>query len=154
MFAWLGIPYLADVARLENAWVEAYHAEDASAAGLADLAVLDAEALPNGRIVLHPAVRLLHLSTPAASIWASYQDGAEPPPHSRRSEDVLVTRPEVERVRPNPAACGYAFANRLQEGATLEAAAKALAAPDEFGTHLVGLVAAGAVKSIVSGERR
>ena len=40
---------LADVARLENAWVEAYHAEDAPAAGLADLAALSAEALPNAR---------------------------------------------------------------------------------------------------------
>src|SRR5271157_2625104 len=60
---------LADVARLENAWVEAYHAEDAPAAGLADLAVLSAEALPNARVALHPAARLLSLATPAASIW-------------------------------------------------------------------------------------
>ncbi len=67
---------LADVARLENAWVEAYHAEDAAAAALADLAALDAEALPSARIVLHPAARILSLATPAASTWASSQDGA------------------------------------------------------------------------------
>jgi hypothetical protein len=48
---------------------------------------------------------------------------------------------------------GYAFAKRLQEGATLEAAAETLADPDEFGSHLVGLVSAGAVKAIHVGER-
>ena len=36
----LDLPYLADVARLENAWVEAYHAEDATAAAIGDLAAL------------------------------------------------------------------------------------------------------------------
>ena len=50
----------------------------ADAAALSDLAALDAGVLPNARIALHPAVRLLRFATPAASIWASYQDGAEP----------------------------------------------------------------------------
>ena len=37
-FPGLGPPYLVDLARLENAWVDAYHAEDAPTVGLADLA--------------------------------------------------------------------------------------------------------------------
>ena len=144
---------LADVARLENAWVEAYHAEDAPAAALVDLAALDAEALPNARIALHPAARLLGLATPAASIWASCQDGAEPVPPPERSEEVLIARPEADvSVRILPAA-GFVFAKRLQEGVTLAEAAEALIEPDAFGTHLVGLVAAGAVASIIPGER-
>jgi hypothetical protein len=152
-FSGLGIPYLADLARLENAWVESYHAEDASAAGLADLAVLDANSLSSAEIVLHPAAHLLRLATPAASIWAAFQDGAQLPPNPTRSEDVLLTRPEADvSVRILPA-CGYAFAKRLQEGTRLDAAAESLADPDEFGSHLVGLVAAGAVKAIYVGKR-
>ncbi|HEX9168895.1 MAG TPA: DNA-binding domain-containing protein, partial [Roseiarcus sp.] len=51
-------PCLADLARLENAWVEAYHAEDAVAATLAELAALTPDCLPGTRIVFHPAARL------------------------------------------------------------------------------------------------
>ena len=39
-------PRLADVARLENAWVEAYHAEDAPAATIGELAALRPNSLP------------------------------------------------------------------------------------------------------------
>ena len=39
-------PCLADVARLENAWVEAYHAEDAPAATIGELAELSPDCLP------------------------------------------------------------------------------------------------------------
>ena len=45
----LDLPYLADVARLENAWVEAYHAEDKTAVTIGDLAGLSHEALPGAR---------------------------------------------------------------------------------------------------------
>ena len=152
-FSEFGPPCLVDVARLENAWVEAYHAEEAPTVVLADLADLDPEALPNARIALHPAVRLLRLATPAASIWASYQVGAEPVPHSDHKEDALVARPEADvSVRVLPP-CGYAFAKRLQEGGTLAEAVETLPDPDEFGSHLVGLVAAGAVRSFVAGQR-
>jgi hypothetical protein len=188
-----GLGPVADVARLENAWVEAYHAEDAPAAAPAELAALEAQDLPDARITLHPAARLLSLASPAASIWASRQNGAAPaqplssPAERGRGtmrsmvegersgadtpstalcavplprcageeigEDVLVARPEADvSVRVLPPA-GYIFAKRLEEGATLAAAAAALPDPDAFGTHLVGLVAAGAILSIIPGER-
>ena len=66
-------PALADVARLENAWVEAYHAEDAGVATVGELAALSPDCLPGTRIVFHPAARLLRFATPAASVWASAQ---------------------------------------------------------------------------------
>lgn len=153
-FPGLGLPYLADVARLENAWVDSYHAEEAPTVALPDLACLDPEALPHAQITLHSAVRLLRLSTPAASIWASYQDGAEPNPHRpEQDEDVLITRPEANVSVCILPPCGYAFAKRLQEGATLAAAVETLPDLDEFGSHLVGLVASGGVRSIFFGER-
>ena len=152
--AWEGTDArLADVARLENAWVEAYHAADAAAATLGDLAELRPDCLPEARIAFHPAARILRFSTPAASIWASAQGcaGAAEPIRDI-AEDVLVTRPDADvRVRILPP-LGYDFALELKEGATLIEAALALNHPAfDFGTHLVGLVESGAVASIIPG---
>jgi hypothetical protein len=144
-------PCLADVARLENAWVEAYHAADAAVATIGGLAELSPDLLPGVRIAFHPAARLLRFSTPAASIWASAQSGDGPgAPKQGSGEDALVTRPDADvRVRVLPP-LAYDFALRLREGATLIEAALALNDPAfEFGTHLVGLVESGAVASVI-----
>jgi hypothetical protein len=145
-------PCLADLARLENAWVEAYHAEDATAATVAGLAGLSPDLLPGTRIAFHPAARILRLSTPAASLWASAQSGGPAAPIDGSPEDALVTRPDADvRVRILPP-LGYDFAMRLREGATLIDAAGALDDPTfDFGTHLVGLIESGAVASLVPG---
>jgi hypothetical protein len=144
---------LADVARLENAWVESYHAEDEVTAVVADLAALSPNSLPEARIAFHPAARLLRFSTPAASIWAAAQGCAVlAEPVADVAEDALVTRPDADvsvRVLPPLA---YDFALRLKDGATLIEAAEAMSDPAfDFGTHLVGLVEAGAVASLIPG---
>jgi hypothetical protein len=147
-------PCLPDVARLENAWVEAYHAEDAPAATIGALAELSPDCLPGTRIAFHPATRLLRFSTPAASIWASRQGGDGPAaPVQAMAEEALVTRPDSEvRVRILPP-LGYEFALSLREGATLAEAALGLDdAEFDFGTHLVGLVESGAVASLIPGS--
>ena len=144
----------ADVARLENAWVEAYHAEDAGVATVADLGALGIEALPQTRIAFHPAARFLRLLTPAASAWAAYQDGADPTaPITFIPEDALITRPDCDvRVRVLPA-LAYDFARSLRDGATLMDAALALNDPTfDLGTHLVGLVESGALAAILPGR--
>ncbi len=144
---------LADLARLENAWVEAYHAGDAPAATIGDLAALGPESLPEARVAFHPAARILRFSTPAASIWASAQSCAgAAEPAGNIAEDVLITRPDADvRVRILPP-LGFDFALKLSEGATLIEAALALDDPAfDFGTHLVGLVESGAVASLMPG---
>jgi hypothetical protein len=143
-----------DVARLENAWVEAYHAEDAPVAAIGDLGKLDPAALPRTRVEFHPAAFLLRFATPAASIWAAHQSGARTGAPARRlGEDALVTRPGQDvSVRVLPPS-GYEFAASLRGGATLIEAAEAVNVPDfDFGAHLVGLVESGAVASIINGE--
>ncbi len=152
--AWEGTDLrLADLARLENAWVEAYHAADAAAATLGDLAELRPDCLPEARIAFHPAARILRFSTPAASIWASAQGCAGPAEPIRDiAEDALVTRPDTDvRVRILPP-LAHDFALKLREGATLIEAALALDDPAfDLGTHLVGLVESGAVARIIPG---
>jgi hypothetical protein len=143
---------LADVARLENAWVEAYHAEDASVATVVDL-VLSPDCLPGTRIAFHPAAKLLRFATPAASVWSAQQSDRPAAPIERAGEDALITRPDCDvRVRVLPP-LAYDFALRLREGATLlEAAAALNDAGFDFGRHLVGLVESGAVASIIPGR--
>jgi hypothetical protein len=145
---------LADVARLENAWVEAYHAEDAGAATVGELAALSPDCLPATRIVFHPTARLLRFATPAASVWASAQSSDRPAAvFEGIGEDALITRPDCEvRVRVLPPG-GYAFALKMRDGATLIEAFTALDDPAfDFGTHLVGLVESGAVASVIPGR--
>jgi len=142
-----GLPYLPDVARVENAWVEAYHAAEATPLGIADLAAVGPESLGELRFDFHPAVRLLRLAHPAASIWAAHQGAGEPrAPEDWRPEDVLVVRPNADvEVRILPPG-GWEFASALQAGASLAEAAAPLAAEGlDPGPHLVGLIEAGAV---------
>ena len=145
-----GVPYLADVARLETAGVSAYPAAAAAPLGLADLAAVDPERLGELRFVFHPAVRLLRLAHPAASIWAAHQGASEPrAPEHWRAEDAMITRPHADvdvRILPRG---GYDFAAALLSGAALADAAAPLAAESlDPGPHLVGLVEAGAIANI------
>jgi hypothetical protein len=86
-----GLPYLADVARLERAWVEAYHAAEA-----APLAAGGSNAAQHLR--LHPAVRLVRSTFAILAIWEANRPGAEPQPLalSDQGENVLVMRPGAE----------------------------------------------------------
>jgi hypothetical protein len=145
---------LADVARLENAWVEAYHAEDASVATVGELGSLSPDCLPGTRIAFHPAARLLRLATPAATVWASAQvSNGSVAPTEGLGEEALITRPDCDvRVRVLPP-LAYDFDLKMREGATLIEALTALDDPAfDFGTHLVGLVESGAVASIIPGQ--
>ena len=150
----LDLAYLGDLARLENAWVEAYHAKDSPVATIADLGKLNPTALPRAQFEFHPATFLLRFAAPAASIWAAQQNDAQSDAPTRLlGEDALVTRPEADvSVRILPPS-GYEFAASLRDGATLIEAAETVQLPDfDVGTHLVGLVESGAIAAIIAGE--
>src|SRR3546814_9129893 len=63
------LPYLADVARIERAWIEAYHAAEAPALDPAALARFTPDELPPLRLRLHPSVRLVRPRFPALTLW-------------------------------------------------------------------------------------
>jgi hypothetical protein len=141
------LAYLADVARLENAWVEAYHAADATPLALAGLAGFDAESLAKACAIFHPAARLLNSRHPIASIWTAHQGVAEPAPITEwRGEAALIARPgEDVRVRLLPEG-GYAFAEALLRGASIGEAHDSIGLENfDAGAHLVGLIEAGAL---------
>ena len=146
------LAYLADVARVENAWVEAYHSAEAEPLTVAALASIDPTTFVDLRFAFHPAARLLRSDHPAASIWAGHQgEGEAKAPVDWRGEDILVTRPDADvRLRILPAG-GYSFALALQGGVSLGEAHSAT----DFegfrpGSHLIGLIEAGAISRLSS----
>lgn len=85
---WLADPLAADVARVEWAWLESYHAAEARALALTDLAGLDEAALLDLAVRRHPAARVVTLKSKAAPLL-----------DSGFASDVmalLVTRPDAE----------------------------------------------------------
>jgi hypothetical protein len=69
------LPYLPDVARLEWAWHQAFHAADALAFDFARLGAVPAEQHATLRFVLHPSARLLASDFPVVRIFEINQEG-------------------------------------------------------------------------------
>ncbi len=151
------LPYLPDVARIERAWREAYHAADAEPLTAEDFATVDADSVAGVGLALHPSLRLLRSRFPAQTIWTmNASDGEVRPVDLAQAEDTMIVRPdaevEVRRVPPG----GAAFVAALQRGARLgEAAAQAMADDARFDLvgNISGLIAAGAVVGIVRNDR-
>ena len=100
------VPYLRDVARLERAWVEAYHSAEAPLIKPDQLGGLGPDLFPTIRLFLHPSVRVLQSSFPVVTIWQMNVEGCAPSPVDieRSAEDALVVRPVAEvEVRRLPA---------------------------------------------------
>jgi len=145
-----GVRYLADVARVEAAWTRAYHAEDAAALAVADLAAIPAEDLGATTLVRHPAAELVRSPHPAGSIWGAHQVETVEQPRDWNAEAVLIIRPAMDvsvTVVPQRDAV---FAEALFAGGTLAEAAQAALDADQdfdFGAALVGLVSLGAFRA-------
>ena len=92
-----GLPYLADVARLEWAVHACFHAEDKAALDVTRLAdVAEPERL---RFELHPAVRLVASSHPVAAIHAANGPGRDGTPETAEGPDWLLVRRAGIEVR-------------------------------------------------------
>lgn len=93
-----GLAYLADVARLELARHQAFHAKDCKALEPEMFQQLGVGYLLGCRLSLHPSLRLLKSRWAVHSIWAAHQ--AEQVNLERvqldKSEAVLILRPETE----------------------------------------------------------
>ncbi|PSM18929.1 DNA-binding domain-containing protein [Nitratireductor sp. StC3] len=146
------LPWLGDVARIERAWLDAYHAADRAPLAPAKLASVPHDALPALRFEPHPAMRIVRSAYPAVTIFAANRaSGPVGKILERDGEDALVTRPALEVfVRRLPPG-GAAFLTLLCAGKPLgEAAAKASEAEPRFdlGANIAGMMEAGAFADI------
>jgi hypothetical protein len=144
------LPYLSDVARIERAWTEAYHASEASPISLSAFAAITPDRLPAVTLVLHPSVRIVHSRFPALTIWQMNIDGGVPGPVDLAAggESALVVRPRAGvEVRSIPNG-GPEFIHALASGRPVLAAfEEAIAADPSFdlSANLSDLMQVGAV---------
>lgn len=104
------LPYLADVARLEWAYVSAFHAADVSALPAHILAerLAQPERLAATCLRFAPHVRLIRSDFAVVSLWHAHQTDAELSAIDwSQAEAALVVRPELE-VQVIPLACSTA----------------------------------------------
>jgi len=151
------LPYLADVARIERAWTEAYNAAEATPLPPAALAAIDPGRLAEARLRLHPSLRVARSRFPALTIWRMNAKDGIPAPVDLQSggEDCLVMRPAAEVAVHALPPGGAAFVLRLAAGAALGAAAEAALADDErfdLSATLALLLSAGAFTDVDFGN--
>jgi hypothetical protein len=143
------LTYLADVARIERAWSEAYHSREAEPLSPAAFATGPVEHVADLRLELHPSLRIVRSGFPALSIWRMNVGDGVPGPIDLDAggEDALVVRPAADvEVRAMPPGGGE-FVRALACGGSLgEATNSALLASPGFAlaAHLAALIAAGA----------
>ena len=110
------LPWLADVARLESSWTQAYHAAEAPTLDPADLFALPEDMLERLMLPLHPSVRLMASPWPVATIWRANQPGA---PERRihlgqGAERVVIRRPRAEVFIETLSPAAFSFLLALQ----------------------------------------
>jgi hypothetical protein len=109
--------YLPDVARVDQAMRESYHAADSQPLPEAEFQRLIGEDVARLRLQFAPSLRLVRSRWPLVSIWmANHEGGPSPQP---TGEDALILRPEFDpRPHPLPAG-GAAFIAGLLQGQCL-----------------------------------
>jgi hypothetical protein len=147
------MPWLPDVARIERAWLDAYHAADSLPLLPEALAAVAPAELADAAFVPHPAMRIVRSAFPALTIFAANRsEGPVGRIVATGPEDALVTRPAltvtVRRLPPG----GAVFLDRLAAGATLgTAAAEAQRghAGFDLAGNIAGMIEAGAFTAVV-----
>lgn len=144
------LPYLADVARVERAWTEAYHAPEAVPLDPALLFDIPSDQAALLCLGLHPSVRIVRSRFPALTIWRMNVDDGVPAPVDLQSghEDALVARPGAEvEVRSIPPG-GAQFIAALISGRSLAEATKSAlsrASGFDLAANLAALIDAGTI---------
>lgn len=146
------MPWLADVARIERAWLDAYHAADVAPLTPDALAGIPADRLPEVALVPHPATRTVRSAFPAVTIFAANRsEGPVGRIDVTAPEDALITRPKLDvMVRRLPPG-GAVFLARLIAGeqlGTAVAAALADAPAFDLAANIRGMVDAGAFTEV------
>jgi len=151
------LPYLADVARMEWAWHEAYHAQDMPPLDPAALASVAAEDFERVIFSPHPSLRLVASKQRALSIWQMNIEGGEPRPiELAEAERAVFLRPGVEVQARLVSADSFAFLQSLAAGETVVVALRKAAREDDMfdlGNNLSGLFALGAFAGWRLGEK-
>jgi hypothetical protein len=152
-----GLPYLADVARLEWLRHRAYHAADAEPMPAAALADAPSERIGDVVLRLHPSAGILASDYPVLSIWETNikDEQVRPIGPGLAGEAVLIVRPALEVLVMRLGPGGYEFIEKILSGGRLASAAghAGAASPDfDLAAGLGALLAVGAFTGFTIGE--
>jgi hypothetical protein len=151
------LPYLPDVARLEWARQQAFHAADAQPITIERLAALAAGDLGSASLTLHPAAVLVASPWPIVSIWTTntFDEEVRRLGPDQPGEIALVTRPDQDVILASLPPGADLLAAAIAEGAALgEAADRAQREIADFdlATTLAVLFRSGAVSALLEGK--
>lgn len=150
------MPWLADTARIERSWLDAYHAADATPLDAASLTAVHPASLAELRFTPHPAARVLRSPYPSVSIFTmNKSDGPVTPLRSSDAEDALITRPAHDVIVTRLPSGGAVFLESLLAGAPLGMAASAAFQAEpafDLSANLAGMISAGVFTAIQYGD--
>jgi putative DNA-binding protein len=151
------LPWLADVARIERAWLDAYHAADLPPLSADELAGIAPERLAALVFTPHPTTRIVRSPFPVVTIFAANRiEGPVTPIRSDAAQHALITRPGMDVVVRLLPSGGSIFLAELARGESLGAAAtvaSAHAPAFDLSLNIAGMMEAGAFTSIHHGDR-
>jgi hypothetical protein len=150
------MPWLGDTARIERAWLDAYHAADVPPLSPDVLARVPSDRFGDVVFRAHPAACIVQSPYPAVAIFAMNRvEGPITPLRSSTAEDALITRPDMEvAVRLLPPG-GAAFLKNLIDGGTLGAAATTAFTETplfDLSANIAGMIEAGVFTTIHPGD--
>src|ERR1700682_406769 len=91
------MPWLADTARIERAWLDAYHAADVPPLSPDVLAAVPSDRVGDLVFTVHPAARIARSAHTAAAVLAMDRvEGPITPLRSNAAEDALIARQDME----------------------------------------------------------
>jgi hypothetical protein len=150
------MPWLGDTARLERAWLDAYHAADAEPLAGPALVAIPPDRLADAIFQVHPATRIVRSRYSALTIFAANRaSGSLEQIDVSQGEDALITRPRFEVIVRHLPAGAAMFLECLAAGRPLgEAAATALDDCPTFdiAASIAGLLDAGAFTGVTLGD--
>lgn len=122
------LPYLSDVARLEYAVGQAYHADNAAPLPMDALRALPFDRLADATAALHPSTHVVASRYPIVSIWRRHMSDEETAPLVlQQGEEALVVRPELAVNVVTLPFGGSVFVQALMKGGTFGQAVNAAA---------------------------
>jgi len=145
------LPYLPDVARLEIALRNSYHAADCTPLPAETLSAIPPDRLLSARLRLAPALQVLPSRWPVFGIWQAHAAGAPAP--AMEPQDVVVLRPAFDPAPVLLPPGGAAFIGALIAGQTVAAAMDAAGPDHPLPMTLTLLLTGGAISEILEDTR-
>ncbi|MGL1919683.1 MAG: DNA-binding domain-containing protein [Hyphomicrobiales bacterium] len=125
------IPYLSDVARLENNWRAAYHAQEKAPLDVAAVQAVPPENQMDLIFKIHPSASILKSGWPIYSIWHGHETGDMSGIDLNENENIVICRPHVDVLLAKLDNVGCVFFRQIMNGQTLGEAYASAAEFDE-----------------------